>query len=71
MTQEAINDVSYPIRLGQFLKKVNAAQDGLEAKILIHKGDVRVNGVIEKRRGRKLQKDDMVEIAGGVRYHPQ
>ncbi|MEE4242307.1 MAG: RNA-binding S4 domain-containing protein [Desulfopila sp.] len=59
---------SYPIRLGQFLKLVNAVQDGLEAKIWLHDGLVRVNGEIEIRRGRKLHKNDIVELVDGTKY---
>ncbi|MBM9602935.1 RNA-binding S4 domain-containing protein [Desulfopila inferna] len=60
--------LSYPIRLGQFLKLINAAQDGFEARILIQEGKIRVNGELEKRRGRKLQKQDMVEVSDGTTY---
>lgn len=56
-----------PIRLGQFLKLANLAQDGLEAKTLILQGDVRVNQVVESRRGRKLIHGDRVTIHG-VQY---
>jgi ribosome-associated protein len=49
-----------PIRLGQFLKLANLAQDGQDAKRVIQQGDVRVNGVIESRRGRKLGHGDQV-----------
>lgn len=51
-----------PIRLSQFLKLANVAQDGLEAKIRITEGDVLVNGTLETRRGRKLIKNDIVQI---------
>ena len=35
---------------------------GGEAKVLIQGGVVRVNGEVETRRGRKLQKGDVVEV---------
>ncbi len=35
---------------------------GGEAKVLIQDGVVRVNGEVETRRGRKLQKGDVVEV---------
>jgi len=54
-----------PIRLGQFLKLANVVQDGLEAKLLIQQGEVRVNGVLEIRRGRKLTHGDEVSMQGG------
>jgi ribosome-associated protein len=43
---------------------------GGEAKLLIQRGDVRVNGAIETRRGRRLQPGDAVELAGSVRVVP-
>lgn len=66
--EKNITAVSYPIRLGQFLKLINAAQDGFEARILIQEGKIRVNGEGERRRGRKLQKNDRVELADGTIY---
>lgn len=54
----------YPIRLGQFLKLANAVQDGFEAKAQIVHGEVSVNGVIELRRGRQLNRDDRVGYQG-------
>lgn len=58
----------YPIRLGQFLKVANIAQDGIEAKILINSGIVKVNSMIETRRGRQLQVKDIVEINDGEKF---
>ncbi|WP_457575608.1 RNA-binding S4 domain-containing protein [Desulfomarina sp.] len=49
-----------PIRLGQFLKFADLVQDGVEAKIVILEGEVKVNGSIEIRRGRKLFPKDTV-----------
>ena len=37
---------------------------GGEAKFRIQQGDVRVNGELEQRRGRKLQPGDRVKLAG-------
>lgn len=51
-----------PIRLGQFLKLANVVQDGLEAKMVIQQGEVSVNGILEKRRGRKLVHGDQVSL---------
>lgn len=53
-----------PIRLGQFLKVQNVVQDGIEAKIRIQDGEVLVNGEIETRRGKQLQKEDTVTFDG-------
>ena len=52
------------IRLGQFLKVAQVAATGGEAKVRIQSGEVKVNGTIELRRGRKLQPGDAVEIDG-------
>ncbi|WP_344105638.1 RNA-binding S4 domain-containing protein [Myceligenerans crystallogenes] len=52
------------IRLGQFLKLANLAEDGAEARELVVGGDVRVNGQTETRRGRQLTTGDRVDVAG-------
>ena len=48
------------MKLDQFLKWNNFVSSGGEAKILIKSGQVKVNGEIEKKRGRKLIKGDKV-----------
>ena len=48
------------MKLDQFLKWKNLVSSGGEAKILIKSGSIRVNGEIETRRGRKLNKGDKV-----------
>ena len=48
------------MKLDQFLKWYNLASSGGEAKTIIKSGYVKVNGVIETRRGRKLIKGDKV-----------
>jgi ribosome-associated protein len=50
------------ITLGQALKSASIAGTGGEAKALIQTGEVRVNGEVETRRGRKLEKGDVVEV---------
>jgi ribosome-associated protein len=52
------------IKLDSFLKAVNVAGSGGEAKLLIADGLVFVNGEPELRRGRKLRPGDRVEVAG-------
>lgn len=52
------------IKLDSFLKLVNEAGSGGEAKIFISEGQVTVNGEPETRRGRKLRPGDMVGING-------
>lgn len=51
-----------PIRLGQFLKLINVAQDGFEATRRIQNGEVKVNGEIETKRGRKIQLSDEITL---------
>ena len=48
------------MKLDQFLKWHNFVSSGGEAKKAIQFGHVKVNGKIEKRRGKKLQKGDKV-----------
>ena len=50
------------ITLGQALKASNLVGSGGEAKVLIQGGEVSVNGEVETRRGRKLQRGDVVEV---------
>jgi ribosome-associated protein len=57
-----VNDA--PIKLDQFLKYHNLVETGGEAKVRIRAGEVRVNGEVETRRGRKLAIGDIVEIGG-------
>lgn len=52
------------IRLGQALKAVNLAEDGVDAKYKIQDGLVRVNGDVDTRRGRKLYAGDEVNYEG-------
>jgi ribosome-associated protein len=52
------------MKLDQFLKWQGLAGTGGEAKLRIQRGDVRVNGAIETRRGRQLGHGDAVEIDG-------
>ncbi len=48
--------------LGQALKASDIVGSGGEAKVLIQGGEVRVNGEVERRRGRKLERGDVVEV---------
>ena len=48
------------MKLDQFLKWHKIVSSGGEAKIFIKSGQVKVNGEIEKKRGRKLVKGDKV-----------
>lgn len=52
------------IKLGQALKAAGLVGSGIDAKIVIQDGKVRVNGQVEVQRGKKLISGDVVEYAG-------
>lgn len=52
------------IKLGQALKAANLVEDGVEAKIVIQDGLVKVNNEVDTRRGRKLYDGDIVSFDG-------
>ena len=52
------------IKLDQFLKWTGIAESGVHAKDMILAGEVKVNGEVEERRGKKLRAGDIVEAAG-------
>jgi len=56
------------IKLAQFLKHVDAVSSGGQVKHFLEEGLVRVNGVTERRRGRKLIAGDLVEIDGAISF---
>jgi len=62
--KKSIKVKELPIRLGQFLKLANLVQDGFEAKLKIQNREIKVNDVIEIRRGRQLHRLDKVTIDG-------
>ncbi|HKL80561.1 MAG TPA: RNA-binding S4 domain-containing protein [Mobilitalea sp.] len=52
------------IKLGQALKATGLADSGVYAKNEIQEGKVKVNGVVEIQRGKKLHEGDLVEYNG-------
>ena len=50
------------MKLDQFLKWSNLVSSGGEAKTYIQSGQVKVNGEIELRRGRKLNNGDKINF---------
>ena len=52
------------IQLDQFMKYVGMVGTGGQAKIVIQGGEVRVNGVVETRRKKKLRAGDKVTFRG-------
>lgn len=52
------------IKLGQALKAAGLVESGADAKQAVQDGEVKVNGEIDIRRGRKLRDGDLVEYGG-------
>lgn len=52
------------IKLGQALKLAGLADSGLEAKLVIQDGQVKVNGETEYQRGKKLHPGDIFSYNG-------
>lgn len=52
------------IKLGQALKLAGLVESGVDAKLVIQNGLVKVNGEIDTRRGKKLVDGDIVEFDG-------
>ena len=52
------------IKLGQVLKLAGMVESGLEAKIVIQDGQVKVNGEVDTRRGRKIVDGDVIFFDG-------
>lgn len=50
------------IRLGQLLKLAGVVDDGAQARTLIEEGEVRVDGEIDRRRGRQVRPGSLVEL---------
>ena len=52
------------IRVDQLLKHAGVAASGGQAKAMVQGGQVKVNGEVDTRRGRKLRVGDSVEANG-------
>ena len=52
------------IKLGQALKAAGLVGSGVDAKLVIQDGLVKVNGETEVQRGKKLYDGDMVTFEG-------
>jgi len=67
MTSPEPQDVpvgSEGIRLGQFMKFASILDSGGDVKEAIIDGYVKVNGEVDRRRGRQLQVGDVVTFEG-------
>jgi ribosome-associated protein len=61
---ENLKTDSESIKLDQFLKIKGVVDTGGQAKLLIQDGEVKVNGKVETRRGRKLIQGDRISTLG-------
>ena len=52
------------IKLGQALKKAGLVESGVDAKLFIQDGQVKLNGETELQRGKKLYNGDVVSFNG-------
>ena len=52
------------IKLGQALKLAGMVESGLDAKMEIQGGFVKVNGEVEVQRGKKIHPGDVIEYNG-------
>jgi len=59
-----MNSSRTAMKLDQFLKWQGLVGTGGEAKQRIQAGDIKVNGIVETRRGRQLATGDAVELDG-------
>jgi len=53
------------IRLGQLLKLSGLVDDGADAREVVERGLVSVNGEVDTRRGRQVRVGDVVSLDGG------
>lgn len=52
------------IKLGQAMKLAGLVDSGLEAKLVIQDGKVKVNGSVETQRGKKIYPGDTFSFKG-------
>lgn len=52
------------IKLGQALKLAGMVGSGVDAKFVIQDGLVKVNGLVETQRGKKLHEGDIITYNG-------
>ena len=50
------------IKLGQVLKAAGLTESGVDSKIVVLDGLVKVNNIVEKQRGKKIYDGDIVEF---------
>lgn len=64
MTKQEVFIKDEYIKLSQLLKFLNLCNSGGEAKQAISEGLVKVNGQVEFKKGKKIYKNDIVELKG-------
>lgn len=64
MEEIVLRDGDDFIKLGQAIKAAGLVESGVEAKIVIQDGEVKVNGAVETQRGKKLFGGEIVEYNG-------
>lgn len=52
------------IKLGQAMKLAGLVESGVDAKVEIQEGYVKVNGEVEYQRGKKIHPGDIIEFNG-------
>jgi len=62
--QTEITIYSEYITLGQFLKLADIIETGGEAKSFLAENEVKIDGEVDNRRGRKLRGGEIVEVLG-------
>ena len=62
--QTEITIYSEYITLGQFLKLADIIETGGEAKHFLAENEVKIDGIVDNRRGRKLRGGEIVEVLG-------
>lgn len=61
---EIINIRDDYIKLGQALKLAGLVESGVDAKMDIQEGLVKVNGEVELQRGKKIYDGDVIDYEG-------
>ena len=64
MTEINIRETDEFIKLGQAMKKAGLVSSGVDTKMLILDGQVKVNGEVEYQRGKKLHDGDTFSYNG-------
>lgn len=59
---EVVDISGESIALGRLLKFAGLAESGAHAREIIADGDVRVDGVVEQRRGAQIRDGSVVEV---------